>query len=213
MRQFVIAFSLVGAVTVFGWEATKAQPSFEQTAGYILEVVKAFRTAYVLHVVEHTREGGMAPREDWQKDAHYLPLPAQFVKAAAGQVEGFEIGLIGLTPLNPDNRPRTAAESDALMRLEKDRQRGFISFVDGDHFKAMSADLAIVRSCVDCHNQHPRSGRKNYQQWDVMGALVVRLKRHVEPEGLVLPPAPPRRSPGSLDRPNPPPTTMPPWVR
>ena len=42
----------------------------------ILDIVKAFRTAYVLHVVEHTREVGLSPREDWEADAHLLPLLA-----------------------------------------------------------------------------------------------------------------------------------------
>jgi hypothetical protein len=213
MRQAVIAFSLVSCLTVLGWGVTRADPSFDQTAGYILNIVKAFRTAYVLHVVEHTRDAGLSPREDWEKDAHFLPLPAQFVKEAAEQVKGFEIGLISLTPLNPANRPRTDAEMDALLQLEKDRQRAVLGFVDGDEFKAVSADLALVRSCVDCHNQHPRAVRKDFQQWDVMGALVVRLKRTVEGDGHALPPEPPRRAPGILGGPTPPPTITPPWVR
>jgi hypothetical protein len=212
-RQLAVALSLVSLLTLLGWTVTTAEPSFEQTARYILEVVKAFRTAYVLQVVEHTRAGGTSPQEDWKKDAHFLPLPAQFVKSAAEQVDSFEIGLIGLTPLNPANRPRTPAETDALIQLEKDRQRRFVSFVDGEQFKAVSADLALVQSCVDCHNQHPRSVRKNFQRWDVMGGLVVRLKREVESEGMVLPADPSKRPPGMLERLTPPPTTAPPWVR
>jgi Protein of unknown function (DUF3365) len=164
-------------------------------------------------VVEHTRAGGTSPQEDWKKDAHFLPLPAQFVKAAAEQVDSFEIGLIGLSPLNSANRPRTAAETDALIQLEKDRRRGFVSFVDGDQFKAVSADLALVQSCADCHNQHPRSTRRNFQRWDVMGGLVVRLKRDAQPEGLSLPARPPNLPPGTLERLTPAPTAPPPWVR
>src|SRR6266545_5510053 len=140
-RHIVLALGLVGCFTLFGSSITTADPSFDQTAHYVLDVVRAFRTAYVLHVVEHTRAGGTSPREDWEKDSHFLPLPAQFVKAAAGQVDTFEIGLISLTPINPANRPRTALETDALIRLEKDRQQGFISFAEGDQFKAVSADL------------------------------------------------------------------------
>ncbi|MBA5866352.1 MAG: DUF3365 domain-containing protein [Nitrospira sp. CR1.3] len=211
--RLVAAFSLAGLLTLLGWTVTTAEPSFETTARYILEVVKAFRTAYVLQVVEHTRAGGMSPQEDWQKDAHFLPLPAQFVKAASEQVDSFEIGLIGLAPLNPANRPRTSAEADALIQLEKNRDRRFVSFVDGNQFKAVSADLALVQSCVDCHNQHPRSSRKNFQRWDVMGGLVVRLKRDVEPEGFSLPAEPSKRAPATLERMTPPPTTAPPWVR
>ncbi|MBP6201395.1 MAG: hypothetical protein KA453_17600, partial [Nitrospira sp.] len=101
IRHVVIAFSLAGCLTIPGWGVIRAEPSFDQTAGYILNIVRAFRTAYVLHVVEHARDAGLSPREDWKTDAHFLPLPAQFVKEAAEQVEGLEIGLISLTPLNP----------------------------------------------------------------------------------------------------------------
>ena len=217
MRQVVVVLSSVCVLTGLGLGVSKAEPSFEQTARYILDVVKAFRAAYVLQVVEHTRAGGMSPREDWEKDTHFLPLPAQFVKGAAGQVEGFEIGLIGLSPLNPANRPKTDAEANALLQLEKDRLRGVISFDDGDQFKAVSADLAIVQSCVECHNQHPQARRKDFKKWDVMGGLVVRLKRDPESQGdskgVMLPANPPRRPPGTLERVTPPPVSAPPWVR
>jgi len=215
-RHLIIALSVFSVLSLLSSGVTRAEPSFDQMARYILDVVKAFRAAYVLQVVEHTRASGMSPREDWGKDAHFLPLPAQFVKAAAAQVEDLDIGLISLTPLNPANKPRTPAETDALMQLEKDRLRGFISFVDGDQFKAVSADLALVRSCTECHNQHPQATRKNFRQWDVMGGLLVRLKRDQKPSGpsnLMLPGEPPKRPPGTLERLTPPPTTAPPWVR
>ena len=108
LRHGGMVLTLIGCLSFLGWSVTWAEPSFEVTAHYILDIVKAFRTAYVLHVVEHTRAGGLSPREDWEGDAHLLPLPAQFVKAAASQVQNLEIGLISLTPVNPENRPRTA---------------------------------------------------------------------------------------------------------
>lgn len=213
MRHFSLAAGLAGCLTVLAVSVSSADPSYEQTARYILDVVKAFRTAYVLHVVEHTRGAGLEPREDWEQDAHFIPLPAQFVKAAAGQVETVEIGLISLTPINSANRPKTPAETNALMQLEKDRKQSFISFTDGDHVTAVSADLAMVRSCVECHNQHPRSARKNYREWDVMGGLVVRFKRPVEGPGLPLSPEPSPRPSYRPDQPAPPPTALPSWVR
>jgi Protein of unknown function (DUF3365) len=212
-RHLSLAAGLAGCLTVLAVSVSSADPSYEQTARYILDVVKAFRTAYVLHVVEHTRGAGQEPREDWEQDAHFIPLPAQFVKAAAGRVETVEIGLISLTPINSANRPRTPAETNALMQLEKDRQQSFISFTDGDYFTAVSADLALVRSCVECHNQHPRSARKNYREWDVMGGLVVRFKRPADTPGLPLSPEPSPRPSGRFGQPAPPPTALPPWVR
>jgi len=195
------------------WTIRAAEPSFELTARYILEVVKAFRTAYVLKVVEHAREGGIQPNEEWQKDSHFIPLPAQFVKAAGDQLDHFEIGLIGLTPVNRANFPKTQAETDALLQLMKNRDRSVTSFVDGDQFKAISADLALVQSCVDCHNHHPKATRRDFQRWDVMGGLVVRLKRDVTPEGSMLGPAPSTRPSGPIEKMTPPVTAPPPWVR
>jgi len=200
-------------VMLDNWTIRAAEPSFELTARYILEVVKAFRTAYVLKVVEHAREGGIQPNEEWQKDSHFIPLPAQFVKAAGDQLDHFEIGLIGLTPVNRANFPKTQAETDALLQLMKNRDRSVTSFVDGDQFKAISADLALVQSCVDCHNHHPKATRRDFQRWDVMGGLVVRLKRDAPPDGSMLGPAPSTRPSGPIEKMTPPVTAPPPWVR
>ncbi len=191
--RFLVFLILSVVVVSLEWTVRAAEPSFDLTARYILEIVRAFRTAYVLKVVEHARDSGIRPHEDWQKDAHFIPLPAQFVKAAADQIEAFEIGLISLTPLNPANQPKTQAETDALMRLSGDRELRVVSFVDGEYFKAVSADLAIVQSCTDCHNQHPRATRRDFQRWDVMGGLVVRLKRDALPEGRPITPETPKR--------------------
>jgi hypothetical protein len=195
------------------WTVKAAEPSFELTARYILEVVKAFRTAYVLKVVEHAKDGGIRPNEEWQKDSHFIPLPAQFVKAAADQLDHFEIGLIGLTPVNQANFPKSQAETDALLELMKNRERSMTTFVDGDEYKAISADLALVQSCVDCHNQHPKATRRDFRRWDVMGGLVVRLKRDVPSEGSTIGPEPSRRPAGPIEKLTPPLSTPPPWVR
>jgi hypothetical protein len=212
-HKTLCAAVVLGFLTAGSWTIRAAEPSFELTARYILEVVKAFRTAYVLKVVEHAKEGGIRPHEEWQKDSHFIPLPAQFVKAAADQLDNFEIGLIGLTPVNQANFPKTQAESDALLQLMKNRERSVTSFVDGDQFKAISADLALVQSCVDCHNQHPKATRRDFQRWDVMGGLVVRLKREARSEGSVIGPEPSNRPKAPIERMTPPMTTPPPWVR
>lgn len=212
-RYLGFVAGLAGCVMVLAASATWADPTYEQTARYVLDVVKAFRTAYVLHVVEHTRGAGTKSREDWERDSHFIPLPAQFVKEAVGQVTSVEIGLISLTPINPANRPKTPAETNALIQLEKDRQQSFVSFADGDRFTAVSADLALVRSCVECHNQHPQSARRNFREWDVMGGLVVRFRRPGSTPGLPLTPGPSPRPSDLFEQSVPPPPATPPWVR
>ncbi len=189
-------------------------PSFELTARYLLDVVKAFRVAYVMTVVEHTRGGEVSASEKWQENSHYIPLPAQFVKEAAGFVEGLEIDLIGLTPLNLANSPKTKAEADALLQLMKSRERPIMTFVDGNYFKAIAADLSLVQSCADCHNHHPKARRRDFKLWDVMGGVVVRLKLGDRSEGSMVGPEPPSRPAGSSEKtPYSIMPTPPPWVR
>lgn len=173
------AVGLLTALLVFAAMASPglAEESYEMAARYILETVRAFRTAYVLHVVEHVREGGVSPKEDWSKNAHAIPLPAQFVKAAGADIEDFEIGIISLTPIYRTNLPQTQAETEALMKLTTDRSKRILTFMDGKQFKGVSADLAVVQSCVDCHNGHPNSTWRNFKKGDVMGAIVVRMNR------------------------------------
>lgn len=176
--QITVGATLAVAVVVLAASSGRAEDNYDLVARYVLETVRAFRTAYVLNVVEHVREGGIIPKEDWIKDAHAIPLPAQFVKAAGADLESFEIGLIGLTPVYKSNLPRTQAEVDVLQRLTSDRSQKVISFVDGNQFKAMAADVAVVQSCVDCHNVHPDSPWRNYKKGDIMGAVIVRLNKH-----------------------------------
>ncbi|MCH8041252.1 MAG: hypothetical protein IH977_13065 [Nitrospinae bacterium] len=51
-----------------------------------------------------------------------------------------------------------------------------VTFVDGNTFKGMSADFAIVQGCADCHNTHPKAVKKDFKKGDFMGAIIVRMK-------------------------------------
>jgi hypothetical protein len=181
VKVWLVSGLLAVAVLGLSVPAGQAQDtSLDLAARYILETVRAFRTAYVINIVERVRESGILPKEEWIKDAHAIPLPAQFVKAAAADISFFEIGLIGLTPVYKSNLPKTQAETDALVKLATDRQQSILTFVDGKQFKGVSADIAIVQSCVDCHNNHPTSPWRNFKKGDLMGAIVVRMNRQVK---------------------------------
>lgn len=149
--------------------------SEEQAVHYILETVKAFRTVYSKAVIEKAMKAGITPSENWKADDHAIMLNAQFVKAAGAEIREFELGLIGLSPLYKSNLPKTRAEADALQQMENDPGLKVLTFADGNQFKGLAADYAIVQGCADCHNTHPNSTKKNFKQGDLMGAIVVRL--------------------------------------
>ena len=155
--------------------------SNELAVKYLLATVKAFRTVYVENIIEHVKRAGIQPTEDWLKDDHAIMLPFQFVKLAAVEIrhdfKDLDVGLISLTPIYTSNFPKTQAEVDALRKMMVDPGHEVLTFADGNQFKGLAADFAIEQVCADCHNHHPKSPKKDFKKGDVMGAIVVRLKK------------------------------------
>jgi hypothetical protein len=170
----LILLFAIGTAGSLGFAADISQ---EAVAKYILATVKAFRTVYVKSVIEQAKKAGVKPNENWTKDDHAIMLPAQFVKAAGAEIKDFELGLIGLTPIYKSNLPKTPAETDALKKMMANPDQKVLTFADGNQFKGLAADFAIVQSCADCHNSHPSSPKKDFKQGDLMGAIVVRFNK------------------------------------
>ncbi len=149
--------------------------SWDLAVRYLLTTIKAFRTTYVLDVIGTLKKSGVEPKENWKQEIHAIPLPAQFVLSAGEEVAVYEISLIGLNPLYEKNLPKTAAEAEALKRMQANPAERLITFKEGNQYKGLSADFAIVQSCADCHNVHPKAVKRDFKKGDLMGALVVRL--------------------------------------
>jgi Protein of unknown function (DUF3365) len=147
------------------------------TARYILATAKAFRTVYAKQIVAQAARSNVKTDENWTMNDHGIMLPAQFLKAAGRELDDFELGLIGLTPIYKENLPKSKAEEEALKKLIANPSIGVLTFEDGKQFKGLAADIAIADSCVACHNSHPTSTKKDFKKGDVMGAIVVRFNR------------------------------------
>ncbi len=175
-RAPVIATIVVASGIAFSL-GFSAESSQELVVKYVLETVKAFRTAYSKGVVEQAKRAGIKTSENWKDDDHAIMLNAQFVKAVGAEIKDFELGLIGLTPIYQSNLPKTQAEVDALKKMVANPEIKELIFEDGNRLKGIAADYAISQSCVDCHNSHPKSPKKDFRQGDLMGAIVVRLNK------------------------------------
>jgi hypothetical protein len=44
------------------------------------------------------------------------------------------------------------------------------------YFQAIYPDIAVTRGCVNCHNGHPASPKKNFELDDVMGGILVSFR-------------------------------------
>jgi hypothetical protein len=152
----------------------------EVVAQYVYAIVQAERTLYTTHVVERMQELGLAAAtEHWKRDGT-LPLPAQMLsmegEAVEGQGTNLRIRLTSLWPINKANGPADDFERAGLERVAKEPQRPYTGIVtQGERrlYKAIYADRAITKSCVECHNGHASSAKRDFKLYDVMGGIVI----------------------------------------
>lgn len=129
----------------------------------VLATVKAARTVYAKGVLADAKKGGVKAKEDWVKDKHGIMLPAQFVKEIGKEIRGFELGLLGTDPLYASNAAKSPKEKEMLASLAGGAAK-MLTGNDGRKTIGMSADFAIVQSCADCHNMHPKTTKKDWKK-------------------------------------------------
>ncbi len=90
----------------------------------------------------------------------------------------FSYALRSLWPINENSGPQTDAEQTGLEYVRRHPGENYYTeeLLGGrGYFTALYADRATLSCCVDCHNQHPRSPRRDFKLNEVMGAVVVRV--------------------------------------
>jgi hypothetical protein len=160
----------------------------ETVTDYLHAVIEADRTFYSIHVVERLQKSGAGMAgENWRSEKNMLPLPAQFLMESnelAGKTGStVRYRLVSLWPINPRNAPDSAAEKAGLEAVAAHPERsatGTVKQGDRAYFQAIYADRAVSRSCVECHNTHPKSPRKDFKLQDVMGGLIIEIPLSTE---------------------------------
>ncbi len=148
-------------------------------ADYLHAVLQADRTFYTQHVVERMEAMLIVnATEKWRVD-RTLPLPAQFFKESSRglQVRGkpFRYRLVSLWPINQENQPESEKERQALEQVmnfgEVAEQE--ISLEGRKYFRAIFPDRAVSRACINCHNAHEDSPKRDFKLNDIMGGLEI----------------------------------------
>ncbi|MEO7732897.1 MAG: DUF3365 domain-containing protein [Kofleriaceae bacterium] len=154
------------------------------TAQAISQQIRAERQVYTDKVLGKMRRDGIEFKMADMKSldtAGHIPLPASFVHLTSDIVNAqglHKADLLSLWNINPDKKPRTQFETDALQYLvsHPTDSRVDVSGSDADaRFNFVTADVATAQLCVDCHNALPASPRKDFRLNDVMGGLVISL--------------------------------------
>lgn len=149
-------------------------------ADYIHAVIEADRTLYTTHVVDRMQETGTVIASEGWKKRNALPLPAQMLLLAGLKVGesglGLQYRLASLFPIYERNGPTTDFEREGLQAVEKDPSKPFTGVItrgDKRYFKAIYADKAVSKACINCHNTHILSAKRDRNVGDVMGGIII----------------------------------------
>lgn len=170
---------------VFPLSAKSGEPSDsgvppQLVADYIHAIIQADRTLYTTHVVERMERHKTVTSQEYWEQTKSLPLPAQMLLLSGLQVKqqglGLQFRLASLTPIYEKNGPTTDFEKAGLAAVLKDPSRPYTGVIQRGtrkFFKAIYADHAVSVSCINCHNGHLLTYKKDYKLGDVMGGIVI----------------------------------------
>ncbi len=149
-------------------------------ANYIHAVIAADRALYTTHIVDRLQEERVVVAAEAWKQRKALPLPAQMLLMAGRVVEmggsGLRYRLASLWPIYEENGPSTVFEEAGLKVVAEDPDdvySGIITRGDKRFFKAIYADKATSKACVNCHNGHILSAKRDFKLGDVMGGIII----------------------------------------
>lgn len=184
-KAFLLAVSALGLATVYLFvdappPLSDGNVSNERTIAVakLFDIVarenNAVRALYTKEIVGAGKEVGLKFSEEWRENiVEAGPLPALFLREASKSLEKNDVPLslfLGSDfPIAASNAFKgVQQEKFAAMRTTSKPQ--YFHAADIQRHTAMYPDYAITQACVDCHNKHPNSPKKDWQLNDMMGA-------------------------------------------
>ena len=159
---------------------TKNGVPYQVVADYLHSIIEADRTLYTTHVVDRMQETGTAMASESWEDRNALPLPAQMLLLSGERVRnkgrGLNYRLASLWPIYKKNGPANDLERKGLEAVQQHPTKPYTGFISQEGkriFVAIYADLAVSKSCVNCHNRHLLSPKRDQKLGDVMGGIII----------------------------------------
>lgn len=132
------------------------------------------RTLYTKGIVGAGKKQGLKFDEDWQDDeVEAGPLPALFLRGVSADIRKSSVPL-GLYlgsdyPINASNKLE-GKQANLFTKIKENQKPQFFYDEQAKLHTAMFADMAMAAPCVNCHNDHKNSPKKDWKLGDVMGA-------------------------------------------
>ena len=179
---------IVGMASVAGvmaWQMSRLSDTVLAAAGKdsasnLIATARNARLFYANKVLPQAMEQGLVPSHEFENIPGSLPLPASFMRALGEISGGQSAGKMRLysdlpfTFRKPDETRLDDFERAALaaLRLDPKAEFGRMDRIDGKPvYRLAVADLMVAQSCVDCHNSHPASPKRDWKVGDVRGVV------------------------------------------
>lgn len=190
-RRNPVAVGLLLAVSLssaFGlWELSSLsehlmRSSALESAAQQSEILIAVNNFYSADVVERAKLKGVEATHNYATRQGDIPLPATLTielgKLLSEQSEsGVQVRLYSDYPFRSrtDGGPKDEFERDALKKLPQGPSQPYYRFEDFQGRPALRYATAqlMQQSCVQCHNGHQDSAKKDWREGDVAGVLEI----------------------------------------
>ena len=184
IRIAVIAMiSALAVPTLFAIDKNSGTPAGippRTVADYLRAVIMAHRHFYTIQIVNRLRQERIVDVSENWRTTHSLPLPVQLLQETSeiAELTGPDVRyhLVSQWPINKANAPATEFERQGLKEVQINPNRPYYGIIEsgqGQLFGAVYADVAVNTTCIECHNAHPASSKKDFKLDDVMGGLVI----------------------------------------
>ncbi|MBO9700813.1 MAG: DUF3365 domain-containing protein [Sporocytophaga sp.] len=182
---FILSLLIFVTLNVYLFvEAPSPLPEYTGKGAIVYSVEDAFRiVAMENNVVRrlYTKEiVGEGIKRNFKFDEHWRnesieagPLPALFLRSVSSNLEKHSSPLgvfLGSDyPISPSNK-FSGKQQNLFNQIRKDRLPKFFFDDDTKRYTAMFPDFASTITCVNCHNNHKDSPKRDWELGDMMGA-------------------------------------------
>jgi len=175
----VLCLSLI-AKRVLNVEMELRKTSAVENAARYSEALVAFRTVYTSEVVKRTDALGIEASHDYLSDPNKIPLPATLTKVLAERLGSKGTTRVQLYSDHPFPWRRKTQQLDAfqlnaLKVLRQNPLKPIVAFEGKGKEETVRYAVAdtLRPECVDCHNRHPASPKRDWKVGDLRGVLEV----------------------------------------
>lgn len=183
-RSFWITLLSLACLGIYLFVSAPPPLEDEKAAGASIPVAEMFvvleaendavRAMWTKEIVAEGKKVGLKFDEHWRDpDMEAGPLPALFLRETAKSLEKNPVRLslfLGSDyPINNANRFE-GLQLERFQILRQIQQPQFFYMSDTRLYTGMFSDVAVSDACVECHNKHEQTPKRDWRLHDVMGA-------------------------------------------